>query len=482
MAGSSFFTPQGILDFLGFGKAESPGTLANAPPGWFARLGKAAYKSPSGKRIPFEYVDVSREYELRGTAFEFPEVNDAYVQRKGFGSRKYPLTCYFSGPNCDLKASAFESALTEPGLGVLEHPMYGTLRNVVPFGTVTRNDALGTAANQSIVQVTFWTTTGAVYPNADPATQHEILTQVGAFNEQAAQQFASKANTAKVADRENAIATIKGHLKKVSSAMSAVSGSVTAVRRQMQELEDAINFGIDVLIGQPLLLAQQISNLIQAPARATAGIASRLDGYDRMIQDIFGSAAAQPGLRLESIKPDNPGALPGTLQMSRTTISNNFHISDLFVQSAVAGSIIAATARPATGAPPTFATRNQAIAAADAIAEQHASVVDWREAGFEALSSMAGGVNQAHIDTGESYSALHAAVSISVGFLVVDSFGLQAERSIVLDRARTIVDLCAELHGVVDEKLDQIIDANNLSGDEILELPAGKTIVYYPAG
>ncbi len=57
---------------------------------------------------------------------------------------------------------------------------------------------------------------------------------------------------------------------------------------------------------------------------------------------------------------------------------------------------------------------------------------------------------------------------------------MAAERSIVLDRDRTILDLCAELYDEVDEKLDLIIDTNNLSGDEVFELKAGRRIVYYP--
>jgi len=59
------------------------------------------------------------------------------------------------------------------------------------------------------------------------------------------------------------------------------------------------------------------------------------------------------------------------------------------------------------------------------------------------------------------------------------SFSLKQERSIVLDRARTIVDISAELYGEVDAQLDFLINSNNLSGSEILEVPKGREIVYY---
>jgi hypothetical protein len=61
------------------------------------------------------------------------------------------------------------------------------------------------------------------------------------------------------------------------------------------------------------------------------------------------------------------------------------------------------------------------------------------------------------------------------------SFDVIPERRIVLDRARTIVDLAAELYGSVDDRLDFLINSNDLTGSEILELPANKVIKYYAA-
>ncbi len=332
--------PPIVESLLGLGKAP-PITLADKPPAWRTRIKEAAYTSPDGKRIRFDFTDVSREFELRGTPFEFPQVNDAYVQKKGFGARKYRWTCYFSGPNHDLIATAFEAALCEPGNGKLEHPFYGLVTPCVPFGTVQRNDALATAANQSVVQVTFWTTTGAVYPNSDPATHNEIALMVKDFNVEAAQAFAKKIHAPKAPDRANLIATIKDFVKKISASMSAISSKVASVRREMQDIQDGINFGIDVLIGQPLLLAQQLQNLVLAPARAVVGIESRLDAYYRLASDVFGSNAMNPTTTIAG-----SGAL-----IRRNAITNDFHLSDLIVLSAVAGTVIAVSRQAVAGRP-----------------------------------------------------------------------------------------------------------------------------------
>lgn len=460
----------GLAGLLGLDQSGAPISLDQRVTGWRKRLKPGIYKSPSGISIRFQYVDLSMEFDLRGTPWEFPQVNDAYIQKKGFGPRKYPLICYFSGDNCDLEAQAFIAALCEPGQGFLHHPLYGSLNNVVPFGTVKRTDAVTTAGNQTIVEVTFWTTTGAVYPNSDPSSVDEIASALKGFDLAAAQAFNTRMKMDKAALRVGAIATIKGGLKKFSSAMSAVSNSVTAIRREVQDGLDALNFGMDVLIGQPLLLAQQISNLIKTPGRAIAGIGSRLDGYGRMIDAIVGSPAANPGEQFGS----------GTsLLQRRDSVGNDFHSSDLMVMNAVAGSIVAATSRPAAGSPATFTTRTQAIAAADVIAQQFDDMVKFRDDGFAALGGIAD-VSETRVDTGESIQALQVVTALAVGFLVQTSFGLQPEQSITIDRDRTIIDLSAQLYDKVDEKLNLIIDTNNLSGDEILELKMGRSIVYFP--
>lgn len=439
------------------------------------RLRDAAYTGPSsGTRLRFAFEDVSREYEARGTAFEFPRVNEAYVQRTGFSSRKYPLRCYFSGADHDLVATAFEGLLLEDGVGRLEHPRYGPV-DVVPFGTITRRDDLKSATNQTVIELTFWSTLRAIYPEAQADPQNEIMSALGVFNAAAAQQFADLAKLRSAVNKARAKATTLGLLKGVSSALQGVSDTVTAVSSAIRDAQQEINYGIDVLIGQPLLLAQQISNLITLPARVIAGIESRLDAYEALADSIFGSKAGNPAAAITS----------GTfLPSRREAIANDFHIADLMAMAAVSGAVLAAASTPVNtnGVPqfdsPVFSTKPQAIKAADRVVELFDKVVVWRDACFDALGTI-DVVGAYQLDPGGSSQALQDAVALSTGFLVQVSFQIIAERRIVLDRARTIVDLSAELYRSVDDKLDFLIASNELTGSDILELQPGRAIVYY---
>jgi len=456
------------------GNAAGLAALASSQATWQARLKEAAYTSPSGVRIKFEYEDVAREFDKRTRAFDFPGVNNSYVQQNGHSSRRYPLRIFFSGANHDRVATAFEAALQEHGVGKLEHPLYGTIP-VVPFGTITRVDGLKTAANQSVLDVTFWTTVGAVYPNAGADPQSEITKALGDFNVQLAQQFEASADFPSKLQQTNVKATIRKFLREVSAALQSVADTVTSVNQEFRDVQALLNEGLDVIVGQPLLLAQQISNLIQLPGRALTGIEARLDGYQRLADSIFASAAATPSSTLAS----------GTALTQRTIkIANDFAVSGLFALNAVAGAVVSVAAEPLDdeGTPstaPQFSTKPQALAAAEAVAAQFEAAKGWSDSGYQSLEQL-DGAGAAQVDTGEAYQALQQAVALTQGYLVQVSFSLVPERRIVLTRARTIVDLAAELYGAVDSRLDILIASNNLTGDEILELSPGRTIAYYP--
>lgn len=440
---------------------------------WRDRLKPAAYTSPvTGTRVPFSYVDVSRSFDIRGTAFDFPGVNNSYVQQTGYSSRKYPLVCYFGGRNCDLLAGGFEAALMEPGIGKLDHPIYGTFP-CLPFGTVERADALATASNQSVVTVTFWTSIPAIYPSAATGGTDDIEGALALFNLAVSTQFAGNTSLLTTLRKQSAIGTIRALLKKVKDRLGKISDSVSSVRAQFGNALTEVNGGMDTLIGGPLQLAQQISNLIQFPGRALAGLATRLDAYARLAADVFGSEAGSPALALSSAS---------ILVDHQAKVANDFHVASLFAMNAVAGSVVSTIAQPITAVAgnltPIFASRTQILAAAAAVIAQMDALVAWRDGGFAAIAALD---DQAQaIDTGEAYAALLNVVAKTAGYLIQASFSAQPERALVIDRARTIIDVCGELYGTVDGKLDLLVATNDFTGDELLELPAGRRIVWYP--
>lgn len=405
---------------------------------WQDRLIEAAYTSPSGARITFLYENVAVVVDALGSAFNFPDAVGTFVQRTGHSGRRYPLRVIFSGGDYDLESNAFEAALLERGTGRLEHPIYGTV-DVVPFGSITRRDDLKTAANQAIFEVTFWETIGIVYPTAQADPASSVLSAVDEYNEAAAIEFEEIIGL----DSATAIATFKNQysaiLDATKSGLQPIADVQDDVRRQFDAITDSINNGLDILVDQPLTLALQTFQMIQAPARALAAIESRLAGYK--------------GLADALITGDGAVA----------TTANEFRTNDLYASTYVTGSVLSVVNNQ-------FVIKTDALAAAEEVLAQFDAVNAWRDDNLVALSE---------IDTGGAYQQLQEAVAVAAGFLVEISFSLKQERRIVLDRARTIIDLVAELYGSIDDQLDFFISSNDLSGSEILELPRGREIVYY---
>lgn len=411
---------------------------------WNNRIREAAYTSPSGVRIVFDYEDVSKSVDKKTTGFEFPDADGTFVQDLGHSGRKYPLRIFFWGDDYDLEADAFEAALLERGTGKLEHPIYGAV-DVVPFGTITRRDDLKTAANQAVLQIILWETIGLIYPTSQTDPASAVLTAVDEYNDAIATEFEEVTSLDSAVDAATFKNSYQALLDTASTGLQAIADTQDDVRKQFDAIVDSINQGIDILISEPLTLAFQTTQLIQSPARALTAVEARLTAYSDLANLIItgDGAVVTPSLDASS--------------------SNEFHTKDLYASTYVTGSVVSVVNNQ-------FITKTEALAAADAVLTQLANVVAWRDDNFQALGE---------VDTGGSYQQLQEAVALTAGFLVEISFSLKQERSIILDRARTIIDLAAELYGSVDDQLDFLINSNNLSGSEILELPKGREIVFY---
>jgi len=412
---------------------------------WQSRLREAAYVSPLGTRTTFDYEDVSRRIDKKTTGFEFPDANGTFVQDLGHSGRRYPLRVFFWGSDYDEEAALFEAVLLETGVGRLEHPIYGTV-DVVPFGTITRRDDLKTAANQAVIEVTFWETTNIVYPNAQVDPGAALLAAIGEYNTTNANEFGEVVSLGSTVEQSSFKSSYQALLSKTSSGLKSVANTQDDVRKQFNAINDSINTGIDILIGQPVTLAFQTMQLIQAPGRALTNITARLDGYSNLLTSII----------------SGDGAVASSGNDSRN--SNRFHNDDLYASTYITGQILSAVNNQ-------FTIKTDAIAAADVILTQFENVTNWRDDNFKSLSE---------VDTGGAYQQLQEAVALAAGFLVQISFSLKQERHVVLGRSRTSLDLAAELYGEqFEDLLDFFTDSNGLSGSEILEIPRGRDIVYF---
>lgn len=408
--------------------------------GWEERLREAALTAPNGDRLDFDFENVSKEIDKKTTAFNFPDADGTYIQDSGHTGRRYPLRIFFWGNDYDLKAAAFEEMLLQRGTFELDHPAYG-VTDVVPFGTIKQRDDLKTAANQAIVEVTFWETIGLIYPTAESDGADEALSAVDEYN----QQFDDNINLTSAVETASFKNSYDVFLKKAKSALQNIADGQSDVQKQFDALDKSITNGLDILVAKPLLLVFQTKLMLQSPARALVNINARLEAY-KNLADSFTTGDKSIHTKGNDNRP-----------------ANDFAASDVFVSTSVTGSIISVINNE-------YVTKTEAIEAAESVIAQFDAAVVWRDDNFKSLEE---------IDIGGSYQKLQDAVALTAGYLVELSFSLKQERRITLDRNRTIIDLVGELYGSIDDQLDFFINSNELTGSEILELPKGREIVYY---
>lgn len=402
---------------------------------WTDRIREAAYTSPSGERITFSFGDVRRQVDRRTAEYVFPGVNGTYVQDLGRSGRRYPFRMFFNGEDHDLTASRFEDLLLEPGVGRLEHPFYGAV-DVIPTGTINRRDDLVTAANQTIIETSFSETLLEPYPRGVRAPGQTATGSVDIANTQLAEDFASGVDFELAEDRVDFRGSFDRALSTVETSVEKLARAQAEVEQEFRRVFESINTGIDVLIADPLTLAFQTLRLVQLPAQAEQGVSARLNAYGNLLDDMTRRAS------------DN---------------RNSFMGDRLIASSAVLASL-------STVIGSEFDTRPQTIEAAESIAEQFDTFKDWQDERFNALGI---------VDEGGGFQQLQEAVAITTGLLVDISFTVVPERSLTLDRDRSIIDLAYELYGSVDDRLDFFIESNSFTGSEILEVPRGRRVVYY---
>lgn len=415
---------------------------------WKERLKPAAYTAPSGIRMEWVYENVSIAFTKKTGVYDFSDVDGSYVQDQGITGSRIPCKMIFSGADYDVQAKTFSEMLAEKGIGVLEHPMYGRF-NVVPFGTISRRDDLKSAANQAIFEVTFYETKELLYPQAETEPADEVLESLRQYGDLSANGFADDLiieDTVEAVSLREQLAVLLANAK---IELTPIAAQSTQVLAEFETVMGAVEADLTNLrnpasatVGELSTLAFQMNRALMIPSRAPTAITERLVSY-RAILDAVTSTVHTPTLDAQGV--------------------NLYYAENQFAMQAQA-SAVASTLNA------DFTVRTNVILAAEELLSMHSDLTAWEDTNIASLGI---------VDPGGAYRKLHEATVTAAGFLVAISFTLKQERSLVLLEPRTIIDLCAELYGNVDEDLDFLLLSNNLVGEEIIEVPMGRRVVFY---
>lgn len=433
-------------------------------------INEIKYTSPSGKEFSFAFENLSKETDLKTATFTFPEKDGAYIQSLGRGGRRFPMTCIFTGEDCNIKADNFEAALEERGVGSLQHPVYGT-RSVVPTGSIKRNDGLVTEYNTSTVEITFSETlskeqvlkssvelSGEVseamekFADSSIAEFSAIVTLVDASETMTMAEVMGK--TAELVTDQMDKFVKDGSSNWLDDMSKAVNDKYTAIRRAVKEATKYTNN------------IRQFSSTILAAMRLPAAVICApmevISTYSNLVTET-----------INMFKKDPIGV---------NKIKNQFANTKFAIMGAVASlcevlSFGCANSGSSDGGSSGskgnsggFKSREDAMNTVTEIIKLYDTVKDFCDTKIE---------KNVYVETEESYVAFQDVVTKTVAQIIESSFSLRNRRIIVLDRDRALIELVGELYQDIDSNLDEFIMDNHLNWETLKILPMGSEVSYY---
>lgn len=454
---------------------------------WTDEIGEAAYTSPGGTRMVFNYsAQVERTTPLKTAESVFPDVDGAEIQSLGLGGRKFPMTAIFSGADCFKDADAFEKLLCERGYGQLEHPIYGK-HAVVPTGEISRSDDLVDGLNESRVKVTFSETlTDRAFPESAVAASDALDAAMDDFEASAAEAFADIIETGSIDDKLGLVAQLK---KQSDTLFKGITKIAQALGKAAQWVQQKVNNfkaevtkwtgAVDQLANNALNIATVLIKTARLPCEIAMGAMAKVEGYSSIVKDI-----------INNVKKDPFGAKAIANQYAATSVvlgalvaSMGYGVAKTAQAAANGGSGVesaassggtsggAGSGNSSGGSAGGFVSRAAVLSAADAVVEQFEAYKEYMDAQT---------AKDAFVDTGESYAALLDTVVASVQVMQQAAFDLPLARTVRLSRDRQVIELLTEFYGADGfSRLDQFITDNHLTADEIVIVPMGREVTYY---
>ena len=448
---------------------------------WNEEIKEAAYTSPSGKRQVFIFEAVSRETDLKTAAFTFPEMDGQEIQSLGVGGRRFPFTCIFTGENCLKEADDFEELLKERGAGILEHPIYGQVV-VVPTGTIKRSDDLVSKLNESTIEITFAETLSTKnLPESSVLEADQIEEALADFDDAAAEEFKSLIESDNITDQLQLKSVADTQKKSISKNMTSFIDSIgeaaDSIRQKINDIQATINQltkKTDTLVNNSASFARAMLKLVRLPSKIVCSAMQKVTGYMTMITSIVNNAKKDP--------------------VGINAIKNQFAVTNVAWAGMLAAfsSGVSLTAEeqkgasvPTTGGNDGSSGGGSVSTTATGAMKSRAEVMEVVEQIEEAFASYKEYCDKivatdSFVDSSDTYEKLLNVVVLSEKLLIENSFGLPTVKIIKLDRDRQVIELLCQLYGADGfNRMDEFINDNDLTADEIVCIPMGREVRYY---
>lgn len=406
---------------------------------WQERIQDAVIETAAGDRFVFEFLDLSSSRDERTTVYKFAGINGDYVQKRSSGSDVFPITLFFSGPDCDQVADTFEAATKDPRPLTFTHPLRARTFTVHLLN-LQRVDALATSANEVAFSLTLHETIDLAKPLASENAPLFVDNTRNTLELLAADYY-DKTVRIKLPDE---ITAIKNTLQEGIGLASFLLDGYNIAAPFLAEFEsikltaESLVTTFETNISQ---LASVTQGLINFPSRALESLDDKFSFYTQLIDDYKTSIG----------DPDN---------------------ATLLLSSAITGY----SQTTMQGDENYYVTKESVFDTVEQILEYNSDFVDILD-GFEV--SVADYEQDINIRT-----LLSNITNTAANNLNGIAFAAKQERFVTLDKNEDVYVFVYRLIGAddindLDANVESFLEANNILDFEMFELKQNTTYKYY---
>lgn len=405
--------------------------------------------SPQGNTFEPLWSGNSRSMEKKLGIFEFPKIQGLKIQDLDVGGISYPLTIFFEGEDNDKEADRFFTACKERGLWDVIHPVRGALS--LQLVSVSEEIQPITSGNITQLNTEWLEPKEKEILTSLPQLAQLISAQSALSNISAAAQFVNNitqkaANFAKKIQTETnkLTAVVTSNLQTLTAPVASLNSSINSIVRSIQDT-------ITQTTIDTLALGGQIQQLVQLPALATTDIQQRLNTYSAMIIDVF-----------DLLPSDNNAESKNAASIHEVALSATIVVLAQISSSGV------------------LETRTQAVDTISTISQLFADITDALDTVQDSFQSDT--IDLQYFSQSESFADGALITAQGLQYLQQASFDLAVERKFILDTPRAPIEIAITEYGelgVNDSNFDLFIASNQLEGNDIILLPAGREVVVY---
>jgi hypothetical protein len=394
-----------------------------------------------GKEYRPDYMNARRMREFNVAEYDFAGVDGTLVDRRRPRGMRYALELYFQGEGCLEVADAFDKSSCHPDPWSLYHPMYGPLA-VQPVRLLEYdNSTLNVAVVRGEVMDTIdWK---ALRPEIVPA---DVVTET-----------AKDTGRALTESYDAAIPVVPvSDVQRLREQLNAF------VERISEKITNAVDFAafanaygdVNALINNGLYAGGALMDLTQQtlwwPVAFTMTVAERVAMLGSELAALV--VAATDVWTVKKQYEHMGGSM--VLAMCMASVTQVEGITDN-----------------------TYTNRGAVLELIGAIVDGYSGYMD----AIVRIQGDNGALPDVYIPDGATLANVNIVVNKTITALYNIAAQAKQERTMVLTAPDNIVLLAHRLYGLLadDSTIQLLLDTNQITGDEVYELPAGKRITYY---